>query len=169
MGTNTPDQWSIKAQDISLIVYDFDGVMTDNTVILSEDGKESVVVNRSDGLAVGLFREMSIRQLILSREKNPVVLARSRKLNIPVKQAVDNKELFLQNYCREENIPLTKVVYIGNDVNDVNVMRIVGFPLCPQDAYAEAKAAAKFVIPIDGGKGVVRCLMNHIIRPETHV
>lgn len=163
------NDWKIRAEDISLIVYDFDGVMTDNSVILSEDGKESVVVNRSDGLAVSILRDMGLQQIILSKETNSVVSVRAKKLNLPVLQGIDNKEFILQQYCEEKKIPINKVVFIGNDINDVNLMRIAGFPLCPKDAYPEASAVAKFIIPASGGKGVIRELINHIIKQETNV
>ena len=158
------NEWKIKAEDISLIVYDFDGVMTDNRVILSEDGNESVIVNRSDGLAVNILRNMEIRQLILSKETNAVVSSRAQKLGLPVLQGIDDKKLILEKYCQKEKIPIDKVVFVGNDINDVNLMRIVGYPLCPKDAYPEAKAVARFIIPVNGGHGVVRDLVNHIIK-----
>ena len=118
-------------KNIQLIVYDFDGVMTDNRVILREDGLESVVVNRSDGLAIGIIKSMGIPQMILSKEQNKVLEARARKLGIPVLQGIDNKKETLIECCRNKNIFLSNVVYIGNDINDVDVMRIVGYPICP--------------------------------------
>lgn len=152
----------IKFNEIKLIVYDFDGVMTDNKVILREDGLESVIVNRSDGLAVEIIRKMGIHQLILSKENNRVVASRANKLDIPLLQGIDNKKDILEHYCVEHSFALKNVVYIGNDINDVEVMRIVGYPFCPQDAYPEARAVAKFVIPANGGDGVVRELLNYI-------
>src|SRR3972149_11758096 len=113
-------------KNIQLIVYDFDGVMTDNRVILREDGLESVVVNRSDGLAIGIIKSMGIPQMILSKEQNKVLEARARKLGIPVLQGIDNKKETLIECCRNKNIFLSNVVYIGNENNDVVVMRIVG-------------------------------------------
>lgn len=153
-------------KNIQLIVYDFDGVMTDNRVILREDGLESVVVNRSDGLAIGIIKSMGIPQMILSKEQNKVLEARARKLGIPVLQGIDNKKETLIECCRNKNIFLSNVVYIGNDINDVDVMRIVGYPICPQDAYPEARAVSKIVIPINGGSGVVRGLLNYIEKSE---
>lgn len=152
----------IKFETIKLIVYDFDGVMTNNSVILREDGLESVIVNRSDGLAVEIIKKMGIQQLILSKENNKVVASRAKKLNIPVLHGIDNKKDALSKYCKEHDIDMGSVVYIGNDINDVEVMRTVGFPLCPQDAYAEVKAVSKFIIPEVGGSGVVRELLNYI-------
>lgn len=151
---------------VQLIVYDFDGVMTDNKVIFREDGLESVIVDRSDGLAVEIIKKMGIRQLILSKENNKVVVSRANKLNIPVLQGIQDKKDILSQYCMKHLIALKNVVYIGNDINDVEVMRIVGYPLCPQDAYPETKAVAKFVIPVNGGSGVVRALLNYIGKRE---
>lgn len=162
MNTHYGNDWKISINDIYLIVYDFDGVMTDNRIILSEDGKESVRVNRSDGLAVSILKNMGIQQLILSRERNAVVSARAAKLSIPVLQGIEDKEVILKNYCQEKNFSIDKVVFIGNDINDINLMRLVGYPLCPQDAYPEAKERAKFIIPVDGGCGVIRELLNHL-------
>ncbi|TAN45984.1 MAG: haloacid dehalogenase [Nitrospirae bacterium] len=149
-------------KDIELIVYDFDGVMTDNKVVLREDGLESVIVNRSDGLAVEIIKKLGIRQLILSKEKNKVVVRRAKKLKIPVLWGVDNKKDILSRYCEKNSIALKDVAYIGNDINDVDVMNIVGYSFCPQDAYPEARTAAKFVIPVNGGDGVVRALLNYM-------
>lgn len=146
----------------SLIVYDFDGVMTDNKVILREDGIESVIVNRSDGLAVEIIKKMGVQQLILSKEKNKVVTSRAKKLNIPVLHGINNKKDILRQYCKKHSIALRNVIYVGNDINDLDVMEIVGYPMCPQDAYPEARAIAKFVIPANGGSGVIRELLNYI-------
>ena len=88
-------------EGVKLIVYDFDGVMTDNKVILSEDGLESVIVNRSDGLAVSRLKSCGIPQVILSTEKNKVVAKRAQKLGIPLIQGVSDKSESLRRYCRQ--------------------------------------------------------------------
>ena len=160
MNANKP---GIKLEKISLIVYDFDGVMTDNKVILREDGLESVVVNRSNGLAVEMIKKMGVQQLILSKEKNEVVASRARKLNIPVLQGVDDKKDLLIQYCLDRTIDLRNVIYIGNDINDIEPMKLVGYPACPKDAYPEVKEIAKFIIPVNGGSGVVRGLLGFIV------
>lgn len=147
---------------VSLIVYDFDGVMTDNKVILREDGIESVIVNRSDGLAVEIIKKMGIQQLILSKEKNKVVISRAKKLNIPVLHGINNKKDILNQFCNMHSIDLKKVVYVGNDINDIDAMSIVGFPVCPLDAYEEIKNISKIVLGVSGGNGVVRDLLKYI-------
>lgn len=148
---------------IDLIVYDFDGVMTDNKVILREDGLESVVVNRSDGLAVEILKNMGIRQIILSKEKNPVVGVRANKLGIPVVQGINDKRKVLSDYCEKNTIRFEDVVYIGNDLNDIEVMKAVGYPLCPLDAYDEVKEISKLVLGVRGGDGVVRNLLKYLM------
>ena len=152
----------INIKNVELIVYDFDGVMTDNKVILREDGLESVVVNRADGLAIGIIKDMGIKQLILSKEKNRVVEVRANKLGIQVVQGLDNKEEILLSYCKENDIQLKNVVYVGNDINDLEVMKIVGYPVCPVDACKEIKKIAKIILNVSGGEGVIRELINYI-------
>jgi len=148
---------------IDLIVYDFDGVMTDNKVYLREDGLETVVVNRSDGLAVEILKGIGVKQVILTKERNKVVEARANKLKIPLIKGVDNKKDMLISFCEEHKILLDNVIYIGNDINDVEAMSIVGYPLCPLDAYEEVKELPKVVVlNARGGDGVVRELLNHV-------
>jgi YrbI family 3-deoxy-D-manno-octulosonate 8-phosphate phosphatase len=152
----------LSAADVKLVVYDFDGVMTNNLVLLREDGLESVSVNRSDGLAIEMIKKRGIPQIILSKEKNKVVEARARKLGIPVIQGVDHKKDILLSYCSEHGIHVKDVAYIGNDINDLEVMKIVGHPVCPSDAYDEVKRFVKIQLDASGGNGVVRDFLNHI-------
>lgn len=145
---------------IQLIVYDFDGVMTDNTVIVTEDGKEAVVVNRSDGLAVSKIKEKGIAQLIISAETSRVVSARAKKLGIPCLSGVGNKKEALMSYCKRKNINPKNVLFAGNDINDLDAMKSIGYPIAPQDACHEVKKIAVFITKANGGKGVVRELLD---------
>ena len=105
-----------------LLVYDFDGVLTDNTVYVDQNGIETVRVNRADGLAISMLKNEGRTQLILSTETNPVVSKRAEKLGIPVIQGSESKLICLKNYCNAHNINLKNVLYIGNDINDYEVM-----------------------------------------------
>ena len=100
----------LRAKDIDLIVYDFDGVMTDNRVIVFQDGTEAVIVNRADGLGVECLRALKIPQLILSTETNAVVNARALKLGLEAIAASKDKKSALKNYCEQKNYDLQKVV-----------------------------------------------------------
>ena len=152
----------IKLSDLDLIVYDFDGVMTDNRVLVLDNGREAVFCNRSDGLAVGLIRKQGVRQIILSTEENSVVSARAKKLKLECIQGVADKKKALRNYCENKKYNFAKVLYIGNDLNDLEVMKGVGFPVAPSDACAEIKKIAKLILPQKGGKGVLRGLLKYV-------
>jgi len=141
---------------IDLICYDFDGVMTDNRVLTLEDGTEGVFVNRGDGLAISEFRKSGLPQIIISTEKNLVVSARAKKLKIPVLQGISNKREALQTYARESGYDLENIVYVGNDINDLEVMKIVGYPVAPADAHPEILKLACIVTGALGGAGVIR-------------
>jgi YrbI family 3-deoxy-D-manno-octulosonate 8-phosphate phosphatase len=141
----------------TLIVYDFDGVMTDNRVLVSETGEESAVVNRSDGLAISFIREqLGIAQLILSTEKNPLVKRRGEKLGIEVIHGVSDKAGVLLEYTKSKGISLADTLMIGNDLNDLAAMSQCGYSCCPQDAEMEVLDAADLVLTRRGGEGVVR-------------
>jgi YrbI family 3-deoxy-D-manno-octulosonate 8-phosphate phosphatase len=150
--------------DIALLVLDFDGVFTDNWVIVSADGGESVICNRADGLGISSLRERQIALLVLSTETNPVVSLRARKLALEVLQGIDDKAAALTAYCAEKGISIQKVMYVGNDMNDYEVMKIVGFPAAPQDAHPEIRRIAKYLIPKKGGEGVIRELAENWIK-----
>lgn len=141
---------------VDLICYDFDGVMTDNRVWVSEDGREAVAVNRADGMAVAALRQAGLRQIILSTETNPVVAARARKLKIEIIQGLADKAATLTAFTREHDIDLARVAFIGNDLNDLSVMSLVGYPIAPADAHRRVLALACHVTAAKGGDGVVR-------------
>ena len=149
-------------KEFSLFVYDFDGVMTNNTAIIDQDGKESVIVNRGDGLGITIIKKHNIEQLILSTESNDVVLARADKLKIPVIHDCQNKKEMLKKYCRKHKIKLKKVLYIGNDINDIEVMKKVGYKVCPADAHSSVRSIADLVTSSKGGEGVIRELIDLI-------
>lgn len=145
-----------------LLVYDFDGVMTDNTVYVSEEGIETVRVNRGDGLAVSLFKSKGLPQLILTTEANPVVTQRAKKLAIDILSSIQDKAAALKAYCAQHNIPLNTVLFIGNDLNDLGVMKLVGMPVCPSDAAQEIKAISRHILTKKGGEGCIRELWDYL-------
>lgn len=152
-----------------LIVYDFDGVMTDNRVVVDENGKESVTVHRGDGWGVRMIKnELKIPQIILSTEANPVVTRRAEKLKIPViHNAGDSKKQILEKYCSENGFSPAEVMYIGNDLNDYNAMMMCGYHACPSDAEPEIKDVSNYIFEAKGGYGVVRelyRLLSEVIR-----
>ncbi len=142
--------------NIRLIVSDFDGVMTDNRVLVDDTGREAVYVSRADGQAVHMLRSMGIDLVIISTETNGVVGRRAEKLKVKCIQSVSDKAECLKQYCRERNVSLQHVAYIGNDINDLEAMRLAGIKIIPGDAYEEVKDIADYVTETKGGYGVVR-------------
>ncbi|MDE7331764.1 MAG: HAD hydrolase family protein [Lachnospiraceae bacterium] len=142
--------------DIVLIVSDFDGVMTDNRVMIDETGKESVYVSRADGQGINILRAMGIELVILSTETNNVVKKRAEKLRVECIHGVKDKAEHLTAYCYKRNIELKNVAYIGNDINDYDAMQLAGMKIVPCDAYEEVKHIADYVTTVKGGYGVVR-------------
>jgi len=151
-----------KKANIELIVYDFDGVMTDNTAIIDENGKESVSVNRSDGYGVSQIKNLNIQQVIISTEPNKVVMKRGEKLGIQTIHGVGDKKTVLLEYCNINNFATEKVLFIGNDLNDYEAMTIAGYTACPQDAEPEIKEYVNHIFDSNGGKGVIRELFREL-------
>ena len=147
---------------IKLIVYDFDGVMTDNKVYIDQNGNEMVQVSRADGLGVSEIIKLGIQQIIMSTEVNPVVTQRAIKLNIPCLQGLDNKKDALVDYSKKIDIDLKMVAYVGNDTNDMGAMEIAGFSFCPKDSHESIKEIADHILPRNGGDGVIRELLDII-------
>ncbi len=145
-----------KARQIQLIVFDFDGVFTDNRVLVLQDGTEGVFCCRSDGFGLDAIRLLDIQLLVLSTEKNFVVSARCKKLNLPCIQGCDNKPEALKLETQKLGVPLSRVAYMGNDINDLESMKMVGLPVCVSDAYPDIIAASSYVTNAKGGYGAVR-------------
>ena len=148
---------------IKILVYDFDGVMTDNRVYVDQDGHEMVQVNRADGLGVSEIRKLGIEQVILSTEENPVVSARAKKLGITCLQGIEDKAEALKKFCSEKGIHLSTVAYVGNDINDKDVIKIAGITFCPADAHDSIKVISDHVLKTNGGNGVIRELLDLIL------
>lgn len=147
---------------IDAIVFDFDGVMTDNRVLV-QDQTEAVWCDRSDGLGVEMLRQAGFQLLVLSKEQHPVVSARCRKLNVPCLQGVDDKAATLRTWLAERGLNPAHCVYLGNDDNDVPCLMMVGCGVVVADCYPRARRAAKIVLNCRGGYGAVRELADLVL------
>ncbi|GAA2249873.1 N-acylneuraminate cytidylyltransferase [Streptomyces amakusaensis] len=152
--------------DVDAVVLDFDGTQTDDRVLIDADGRETVAVHRGDGLGIARLREAGLALLILSSERNPVVAARARKLGIPVLHGIDRKDLALAEWCEERGIPPERVLYLGNDVNDLPCFSLAGWPVAVADAHGPVRAAARAVTATRGGEGAVREIAGWLLGPE---
>ncbi|MFJ3303341.1 cytidylyltransferase domain-containing protein [Streptomyces sp. NPDC086549] len=154
------------ADDIDAVVLDFDGTQTDDRVLIDSDGKEFVSVHRGDGLGIAALRKSGLKMLILSTEQNPVVAARARKLQIPVLHGIDRKDLALKQWCEEQGIAPERVLYVGNDVNDLPCFALVGWPVAVASAHDVVRGAARAVTTVPGGDGAIREIASWILGPS---
>ena len=148
----------------ALLVFDFDGVISDNRVWTDENGHEQVASNRSDSLGITMLKEQKgIEMLILSREQNPVVTARANKMRLAVMQAVSDKASALKNLLDEKQIDPGQVIFMGNDTNDLPCLPLVGCFVAPADAHPEVLRRADLVMKNHGGHGAVRELCDILL------
>ena len=156
-----PSRESLQA--IKAVVFDFDGVMTDDQVYITETGEEMVMASRSDGMGISALKNAGLKLLILSKERNPVVARRAEKLQIEVIQACDNKLEALTEWLSKNQLPLSQCAYVGNDINDLQCMQAVKLAIAPIDAHLLATQAAHWRLTRAGGKGAIRELSDAII------
>jgi len=147
----------------ALLVLDFDGVLTDNFVHVDEHGVESVRCSKEDSMGLSLLRERGVPAVILSTETNPVVAARARKLRLPCFAGIADKGRALREIAAQHDVPLEHVIYLGNDVNDNDCLRLAGCGLVVEDAHPRARAVADGVVPRPGGRGAVREVCEAIL------
>jgi YrbI family 3-deoxy-D-manno-octulosonate 8-phosphate phosphatase len=143
-------------RQVRLVFFDFDGVFTDNTVYVTQEGVESVRCWRSDGLGLMRLNQLDIKAYIISTEKNPVVAIRARKLNIPCEHGVDDKKSSIIRICDELKIPLQNTMFVGNDINDISAFNCVGLPVAVADAHPEINYHVHYKTKKSGGFGAVR-------------
>lgn len=148
-------------------MFDFDGVFTDNTVIVSQDGTESVRCWRSDGLGLSRISKLGVQSFIISTEANPVVTARARKLKLPCKQNIADKAAAILETCCELGIDPQHTMFIGNDINDIPGFKVVGIPVAVADAYPEVYPHVLFRTEKPGGFGAVREICDLIYHAQT--
>lgn len=149
--------------EVEALVTDFDGVHTDDSAAVDQDGREHVVVSRSDGMGFALLRETGLPILILSTETNGVVTRRAAKLKVEVLQSSTDKAASLLDWLRDRGIDPRRTVYVGNDVNDLAAMRLVGYPVAVPGSHPAVLAAARYVLTRQGGRGAVRELTDLIL------
>ena len=155
---------SFNIDNIDVFIFDFDGVLTNNLVHISQDGSEIVSCNRADGLAFDLLNKLKKPIYILSSEKNQVVSKRAKKLKVSVNQGVLNKKKALINLIKKYNYDEKKILYMGNDLNDYSAMKYCGYRICPADSHQKIKEISDIVLKKKGGEGTVRELIEEVLK-----
>jgi 3-deoxy-D-manno-octulosonate 8-phosphate phosphatase (KDO 8-P phosphatase) len=151
---------------VELVIFDFDGVFTDNSVYVTQDGVESVRCWRSDGLGLSRLRSINVKTFIISTEINSVVAARAKKLNVPCKQGIEDKATSILETCRELCVTPEKTMFVGNDINDILGFQSIGIPVAVFDAYPEVHPHVVFKTKTPGGLGAVREICDLIFQAK---
>ena len=155
-------------QHITTFIFDFDGVMTDGSVFCDFDGHPLRATNVKDGYAVQLASKLGYNVAVISGAVCPSTIVRMNSLGVTdVFTGIPNKVLKLKEYMKEKNLKPEEIVFMGDDIPDLQVMKEVGLPACPADAVPEVQKISKFVSEKPGGKGAVRDLIERVLKVQS--
>jgi YrbI family 3-deoxy-D-manno-octulosonate 8-phosphate phosphatase len=145
-----------RVRRVRLVGFDFDGVFTDNSVYVFEDGREAVRCSRADGIGLAKLARFGVGAVIISTEVNPVVSARAKKLGVLCVQGCEDKPSALERILGERNLTFDQAAFVGNDVNDLTCLEKVHLPIVVQDAHPDVASVATYRTRAPGGYGAVR-------------
>ncbi|MBR3898701.1 MAG: HAD-IIIA family hydrolase [Elusimicrobiaceae bacterium] len=150
---------------IKLFATDIDGTLTDGCMYYGDDGTEFKRFNFKDGMGFQLLREAGIKTAFVTSENTPIVTKRAAKLKVDFVQMGSWKKLeFVQDICQKMGISLQEVAYIGDDINDLELLKAAGVKACPQDAVAAVKQVPDIrVLTAKGGEGAVREFIEYLL------
>lgn len=157
------DEMKPDFSNIKLLVCDFDGVMTDDSVIVDENGKESVICKRGDGLGIELIKKKGIEVIVISKEKNLVAKIRCEKLKIKILYGIDDKIELFKKEIKNRNLSFDQVCYMGNDINDLDCIKEAGIGVAVADSHKKVIEIADYITTKKGGKGAVREVCDLIL------
>ena len=149
--------------DVKLVVFDFDGVFSDNRVWVDGTGKELIAAYRSDSIGIKRLKKACVDAIVLSSETDSAVKARCEKMKIDVIHGVEEKAPILIDFLNKNKIDPASVIYVGNDVNDLPCFPIVGYAVAVADAQKDVLRQADHILSKPGGYGAVRELIEEII------
>ena len=152
---------------INTFIFDYDGVLTDGSVITTNDGEAHRISNVKDGYALQLAWKKGYKVAVISGARSESMMHRMKALQITdVFLGVENKQLIFRNYLKENNLKPEQVLYMGDDIPDYEVMLEAGISTCPADAAEEIKSVAKYISHFNGGKGCVRDVIEQVLKVQ---
>ena len=155
---------NIEKQKIKMLITDVDGVLTDGGMYYSEKGEIVKKFNTTDGMGIEILVKNGIVPVILTKEDSDIVLKRAEKLKIKeTYTGVEDKLKKGEEIIKKHNFSFDEVVYVGDDINDITLLKKVGFSCCPFDAVEEVKKVANYVCKAKGGEGIVREVTDFIL------
>jgi 3-deoxy-D-manno-octulosonate 8-phosphate phosphatase (KDO 8-P phosphatase) len=156
-------------QKITTFIFDVDGVLTDGTVLVLENGLHARRMNIKDGFALQMAEKNDYKVLIISGGNSPQVVHRLEKLGIKdVHMSVLDKKEFVENYISANKLKMEEVLYMGDDLPDLPALSVVGLPSCPADAVMEVKEAVQYISPFNGGFACVRDVIEKVLKLNDH-
>jgi YrbI family 3-deoxy-D-manno-octulosonate 8-phosphate phosphatase len=157
-----------KCKKIKLILTDVDGVLTDGCMYYSSKGEELKKFHTRDGMAVELLLHKNIKTIIITREKSKIVVSRAKKINIfKVYSGIKQKDTTLNQICTKFKVTPDEIVFIGDDINDEKIMKLVGLSAAPCDATQTIKNIADIITHASGGQGVLREVADAILLSQS--
>ena len=150
---------------ISTFIFDVDGVLTDGTVLVMEDGLQARRMNIKDGFALQMAEKNGYRVLVISGGNSPQVAQRLEKLGISnVHMSVLDKKAFVLEYISSNKLKKEEVLYMGDDLPDLPALSAVGLPCCPADSVIEVREAVQYISPLNGGNACVRDVIEKVLK-----
>ena len=165
IGENLIDKNNFKIKNnIKLFCTDVDGVLTDSGMYYSEKGDELKKFNTRDGKAIELLKKHKIKTAIITSENTSIVKKRGDKIGVDfIFQGINNKLEHVKKLCREQKIKLSEIAFIGDDLNDLNLLKNVGLSACPSNAVYKIKNISDYICSKKGGDGCMREFAEKII------
>ncbi len=153
-----------QCKKIKILITDVDGVLTDGGMFYSHEGDIMKKFHARDGMGVTLLRKNNIPTIIITKERNKIISQWANKMKIyKVYDGVKKKETVISKITKEFNVLESEICYIGDDVNDVEILKKVGLSVSPNDAIELAKKTSKFITKSKGGEGVLREMADIIL------
>lgn len=154
---------------ITTFIFDVDGVLTDGSLLLLDNGVQARRMNIKDGYALQLAVKMGYRILIVSGSQSEQVIQRLQKLGISdVHMSVSDKKSLIEEYMKKKKLKSEEVLYMGDDIPDIPAMSVVGLATCPADAATEIKQTAAYISSVNGGFGCVRDVIEKVLKLNDH-
>jgi len=154
-----------KLKDITTFIFDVDGVLTDGSVFVTEAGDQCRTFNTKDGYALQLAVKCMYNVVVITGGRSEGVRHRLNSLGITdVFLGAHVKLDIFENYIAENHIDRANVLYMGDDIPDIDIMKVVGLPTCPTDSAEEVKAVSQYISPALGGRGCVRDVIEKVMK-----